>query len=366
VKSEPVVVSEVLRLRTPRSEEDEMSRAARTLGEPWGDLPGAVAGDDAVRIVDVPLTVAAVAARLGVAPSTLRTWDRRYGLGPSGRSAGSHRRYTPEDVARLETMRRLTLAGAAPSDAARVAAPGVPLATLAAPPERTVPVLVDDLTLAAAAVEGAETRLRGLLAAAVGARGLVEMWDDVARPAFRYLDSRGSGDRPGRDPVAVLAAAVLGAVREVAESRPVTGAPRAAGGSDAARRPRAALLADPGRLVDRVAAHVLAGALAERGVEARVVTTATVDPDAVLRLLDQAAASAICLVGAVRAGDELTRRVSEEGGRSVVLVGSESPEIWLPRVSRVRTLGGALHEAADLLAEAAATGGVAQGADART
>ncbi|MEY3734595.1 MAG: hypothetical protein RL347_1954, partial [Actinomycetota bacterium] len=29
------------------------------------------------------LTVAAVARRLGVAPATLRTWDRRYGLGPS-------------------------------------------------------------------------------------------------------------------------------------------------------------------------------------------------------------------------------------------------------------------------------------------
>ena len=29
------------------------------------------------------LAVAAVARRLGVAPATLRTWDRRYGLGPS-------------------------------------------------------------------------------------------------------------------------------------------------------------------------------------------------------------------------------------------------------------------------------------------
>ena len=30
------------------------------------------------------LSVAAVARRLGVAPATLRTWDRRYGIGPSG------------------------------------------------------------------------------------------------------------------------------------------------------------------------------------------------------------------------------------------------------------------------------------------
>lgn len=56
-----------------------------------------------------------------MAPATLRTWDRRYGLGPSDRTAGSHRRYTPEDVARLLVMRRLTLEGVAPVDAAEAA-----------------------------------------------------------------------------------------------------------------------------------------------------------------------------------------------------------------------------------------------------
>jgi len=65
------------------------------------------------------LTVAAVARRLGVAPATLRTWDRRYGLGPSEHRAGSHRRYTAADLARLEHMRRLVLAGIPPGDAAR-------------------------------------------------------------------------------------------------------------------------------------------------------------------------------------------------------------------------------------------------------
>ncbi|TGJ94402.1 MerR family transcriptional regulator, partial [Actinotalea fermentans ATCC 43279 = JCM 9966 = DSM 3133] len=67
------------------------------------------------------LAVAAVAKRLGVAPATLRTWDRRYGLGPSEHTAGSHRRYTADDVARLVIMRRLTLEGVAPVDAARAA-----------------------------------------------------------------------------------------------------------------------------------------------------------------------------------------------------------------------------------------------------
>lgn len=67
------------------------------------------------------LKVAAVARRLGVAPATLRTWARRYGLGPSAHTAGSHRQYSSEDLARLVVMRRLTLEGVAPAEAARVA-----------------------------------------------------------------------------------------------------------------------------------------------------------------------------------------------------------------------------------------------------
>jgi DNA-binding transcriptional MerR regulator len=67
------------------------------------------------------LTVAAVARRLGVAPATLRTWDRRYGLGPSTHEAGEHRRYCPEDLSKLMMMRRLISAGVAPCDAAEQA-----------------------------------------------------------------------------------------------------------------------------------------------------------------------------------------------------------------------------------------------------
>lgn len=67
------------------------------------------------------LTVAAVARRLGVAPATLRTWDRRYGIGPSAHEAGAHRKYCADDLARLEHMRRLVVAGVAPADAARQA-----------------------------------------------------------------------------------------------------------------------------------------------------------------------------------------------------------------------------------------------------
>ncbi|MCU1589704.1 MAG: transcriptional regulator, MerR family, partial [Frankiales bacterium] len=70
------------------------------------------------------LPVAAVARRLGIAPATLRTWALRYGLGPADHVAGAHRRYDEADLARLETMRRLTQEGVLPVDAARVALAG--------------------------------------------------------------------------------------------------------------------------------------------------------------------------------------------------------------------------------------------------
>jgi DNA-binding transcriptional MerR regulator len=82
---------------------------------------------DHVRLVDGTVTgeetlpVAAVARRLGVAPATLRTWDRRYGIGPRAHTTGRHRRYTQADLARLELMQQALLRGATPAEAANYA-----------------------------------------------------------------------------------------------------------------------------------------------------------------------------------------------------------------------------------------------------
>lgn len=67
------------------------------------------------------LSVAAVARRIGVAPATLRTWDRRYGIGPSSHEDGEHRRYRAADLAKLTVMRRLIVAGVSPAQAAEQA-----------------------------------------------------------------------------------------------------------------------------------------------------------------------------------------------------------------------------------------------------
>ncbi|MDK1475418.1 MerR family transcriptional regulator [Streptomyces sp. 549] len=74
---------------------------------------------------DAPgLTTGAVARRLGVAPTTLRSWDRRYGIGPAVRHDGRHRRWTPGDIAMLEHMCRLTGSGVPPAEAAHQARAG--------------------------------------------------------------------------------------------------------------------------------------------------------------------------------------------------------------------------------------------------
>ncbi|MGA4863443.1 MerR family transcriptional regulator [Streptomyces lavendulocolor] len=92
--------------------------------------------------VEPGMTTGAVARLLGVSPVTLRSWDRRYGIGPAGRRDGGHRRWRPADIAVLREMCRLTAAGLPPAESARAAreryhpADGGPAAGPAAGPER--------------------------------------------------------------------------------------------------------------------------------------------------------------------------------------------------------------------------------------
>lgn len=74
--------------------------------------------------VDGGLTTGAVARLLGVAPTTLRSWDRRYGIGPAARQDGRHRRWTGADIAALRNMCALTSAGLPPAEAARTVLAG--------------------------------------------------------------------------------------------------------------------------------------------------------------------------------------------------------------------------------------------------
>lgn len=327
-----------------------MRGAGQRVGDAVDHPDERVAGGGGNRLSEVPaeaqvtLTVAAVAARLGVAPSTLRTWDRRYGLGPSGRAAGSHRRYTADDVARLETMRRLTLAGAAPSDAARVAANRSPMlvsieSTPTATPSPAPPVFVDDLTLAAAAAKGEESRVRRMFDWVVRDRGIVGAWTDIGEPALGFLANRDPADKPGHHPEALIAGAALAAAQAVVDAH--AGSPLSSA--------MAVLYADPRDLADHVGAHVLAAALVARGVAARVVR-AGVDPARLQAHLATGQVGVFAAVGSPPGAAERARDAAEHPDLVVFLIGSRAPVVWLPGVHSVRTYEGALHEIAGVLA----------------
>lgn len=141
---------------------------------------------------DAGLSAGEAARRIGVAVTTIRTWDQRYGLGPSHREPGRHRRYSEQDLARLELMRRLTTDGIDAAEAARIAkATGDPAAqtppgSRPQPPARTAGT-AKGLRRAALALDPADVdRLLGLALA----DGVVRAWTAVIAPALRGLGSQ--------------------------------------------------------------------------------------------------------------------------------------------------------------------------------
>lgn len=214
------------------------------------------------------LKVAAVARRLGVAPATLRTWSRRYGLGPSAHVAGSHRQYSAGDVMRLVVMRRLTLEGVAPADAARVAldtavdssadGSGVTalagLPSLAGPPPTPLHDLVHQLS--AAAVRMDSSTCADLVRDAIAGNGVVPTWTQVLQPVLADVGRRFAATGGGIDVEHLLSTVVLGEL--VRATALVPGEP-------------AALLACAPHEDHWLPLHALAAALGELGIGARVL-----------------------------------------------------------------------------------------------
>ncbi|WP_353946776.1 MerR family transcriptional regulator [Streptomyces sp. HUAS MG91] len=151
------------------------------------------------------VTTGALARRLGVSPTTLRSWDRRYGLGPVQRSTGRHRRWTDDDVAVVEEMCRLTTTGLPPAEAARLARkrlmtgpPALPRQVRAAA-RATAPASPERLTrgIARAATRLDAPTVHSLLADAVRNHGLVSSWQDVMVPVLHLVGRKWeeAGDR---------------------------------------------------------------------------------------------------------------------------------------------------------------------------
>ena len=350
------------------------------------------------------LAVAAVARRLGVAPATLRTWDRRYGLGPSARTAGSHRRYTPEDVARLLVMRRLTLEGVAPVDAAKAAleagveeleeaaeqgaAPTTETADEDPEPEdgqRPAPASDGDgprpgrahLRALPGGGEGAPPgsspraggSASGLVSAVVDAALAYDQntcdellaisaqgdpaawWTEIAEPAWQRVAQRTVLAGPGAVPEVVLATAALRALRDFTEAFERA---MVAGGAPPANHPSrmrkiVLIFAAPDEVVP-LSAHALAAALTAKGATARIVT-GPASTHRSLELVTMVRPAALVLATAQRRPDlDLIHAVHDGFAELPIIVSlrrddaaSELP--LAATVQRVRSFTAMLHEA---------------------
>nr|WP_232328561.1 MerR family transcriptional regulator [Kibdelosporangium sp. MJ126-NF4]CEL23604.1 Mobile element protein [Kibdelosporangium sp. MJ126-NF4]CTQ93141.1 Mobile element protein [Kibdelosporangium sp. MJ126-NF4] len=229
------------------------------------------------------LPVAAVARRLGVAPSTLRTWDRRYGLGPRGRTTGRHRRYGPEDVARLELMQRALLRGASPAEAAEYALRAHAEPDKLAPQPVAVP---DESTLARglgrAALAMDTPGVHRLLDEAIETDGVIACWDRVVRPVLTAVAGRWAHSGACVEVEHLLNECVLAAM---IAATPLLGP---------ARNPRPVLLCCAPEERHSLPLYVLRAALARREVGSQMLGAA-LPADALAAAVRRSAPAAVVL-----------------------------------------------------------------------
>jgi MerR family transcriptional regulator, light-induced transcriptional regulator len=236
----------------------------------------------------VGLGVAAVARRLGVAPGTLRTWARRYGIEPTGHTAGSQRRYTAADLARLTQMRRLMLEGVSAADAARTALDepvpsprrGLRLGRDRSREDKRHSVVPDNQPRRRAgggrvvALRDAPPASRGLARAAMSLdaaactrmltsnlshHGVVATWQDMVLPVLAGVGDRWRTTGRGVEVEHLLSECVGDALRAVTR---LLAEPR---------NTAAVLLAAPEPEAHALPLHALAAALAEQSVAVRML-----------------------------------------------------------------------------------------------
>ena len=201
------------------------------------------------------LSVSAVARRLGVAPATLRTWARRYGIGPSEHEAGLHRKYCPSDLAKLTVMRRLISAGVAPADAAEQAKAhqGEVIIEEFTSLCRECDETINAIFNAAEVLDSlfVETMLRN----EISENGIISAWQEVFVPVLIQVGAAWEKSGKGIEVEHMLTEILKRVLRESTSEIVVP------------LNTRPVLLASVGEELHSLALHALAAALAERGIE---------------------------------------------------------------------------------------------------
>ncbi|QVJ02215.1 MerR family transcriptional regulator [Nocardiopsis eucommiae] len=238
----------------------------------------------------------AVARLLGVAPTTLRSWDRRYGIGPRERSPGGHRRYAPADVARLRALCHLVGEGVPAAEAALrilATAPAVPepRAEATGPgtrPTVALPTAVREHTptlqgLTRAAMRMDSDLVEHLLQAAVERHGTVAAWENLAMPLLYGMGRRWEDTRRYVEVEHLLSWSVSSVLRRVPAPATV---PRV--------RARPVVLACVPHEAHSLPVEALAAALREAGLPHRVLGPCT-PTDATVRTVGRIGPRAVVL-----------------------------------------------------------------------
>ena len=279
--------------------------------------PGSVPTPTAHPTDGPPLQVAAAAHRIGVAPSTLRTWDRRYGIGPTDHTPGRHRRYSPDDLARLDLMHRALILGATPADAAAHALAALPAhpGTTRPPPatsgrhadagtRRDAPLPAGTAGSERARAGGTALRLprtgwrarglgraalaldadtvRSVLVDAIAVIGVQATWNDVTRPVLAAVAHRWVDTGAGIEIEHLLSDCVTGVFSAVAATAAPSGTARPV------------LLAGMAGDQHRLPLVVLSATLAQRGVSCRSLGT-DLPPTALTTAIRRTAPAAVLL-----------------------------------------------------------------------
>jgi DNA-binding transcriptional MerR regulator len=267
----------------------------------------------------VGYSVSAVARRLGVAAATLRTWDRRYGISPSLRTVGSHRRYTEDDIALLRRMQSFMVAGMPPADAAVAAQAASDAPSRSAATEEAGPVgNVVPLSRADAQMRGLSraTHCMDTAAAASVVRRSIERWgvtwtwDNVVAPVLREVGEqyeRSGAQDAGIDIEHHLSHVVM---RELIRTSDVLDPVN----------PRPVLLASAPDEQHTLPLYAVAAALAERGIVTRVLGARTPD-QALAAAVRRTGPAAVFLWAQGRAVTDLSTAVPDVRPRAALVLG---------------------------------------------
>lgn len=215
----------------------------------------------------------AVARRLGIAPTTLRSWHQRYGLEPATPPPRRHRRYREQDIAVLERMAQLVAQGVVPAAAAQIAR--VQPDTPPGPPqrrrepgdnqsERITAQAVRGLVLAALRLD-AQT-LQHVLDDAFATNGIEQTWQQLCVPTLDALGRRVTPTGGCIDAILLLSWTIT------------TSLHRATGPRRPHNRSRRALLACPAGERHSLGLEVLHAVLTVHGIDVNMLGAAVPIP----------------------------------------------------------------------------------------